>query len=174
MPRALRGPAAGVALQARGLGAMVKLPHSRRAAPTKPRARFSTTVSSRSLLRNLYVIGPARGLRDRRPVLADAFEMKLNRLANFRLDLFQRVANRDASGQIRNVRRNSSALPSRSRQHNAWRRSLSPACRRMLFNAPGCKSALSLPGTASRPTGFMLLRPDDAWSSLSRPEGFWR
>jgi hypothetical protein len=59
-------------------------------------------------------------------------------------------------------RPSSSALPSRLRQRNAWGQSLRPACRRMLLSVPGCKSALSLPGTVTRP----LLEPWVNWRWL--------
>src|SRR5260370_14652503 len=39
-----------------------------------------------------------------------------------------------------------------------------PACRRMLFNVPACKSALSLPGTVTRP--FLILCVNWRWLPL--------
>src|SRR5271166_3581297 len=62
----------------------------------------------------------------------------------------QRVSDRHAARQIRNVCRE---IPLALLDHDSVShagQSLRPACRKMLFNVPGCKSALSLPGTVTR------------------------
>ena len=91
--------AAGVALQARAVA-----DHGETAAFGAGFAdiafhpHFRRLASLSSLLSNLDIVRLARWLRDRQPIPAHAFEMKLDRLTDLGLHLLRRIADRYAAG----------------------------------------------------------------------------
>ena len=87
---------------------------------------------------------------------AKALDMKFDRLSNECHDFIAGFTDRDAPGQIGNIR-TEACLALLDDNHVFSVHRFSPACLRMLFNVPGGRSMLSLPATVTVP-GFELCR----------------
>ena len=120
------------------------------------RSQFATS-SQRGLPRvrlggNFYVLHGAARLGDRQPVGAHALEVELDGLLNLAFDFLDRRACGHAARQVRDVGAVVSfAFLDNHRVAFGHSYLLSPDCLRILFNKPGGKSSLGLPGTVTRP-----------------------
>jgi hypothetical protein len=101
-----RGPAAGVALETCAVADRGKVAaFGAGFAEIAFHPRFGPHCRRlRGLLPNLDIVRLARRLWDRQPILPHALEMKFDGFADFYFHVFRRIADGNATGQIRNIR----------------------------------------------------------------------